>query len=219
MKSTILPALAGALGTFVVLHFLSGSSSHAAGSLNPPAGPPKPEMVSLSELSAQIQGVQSRLDAQLPGGRNLAIAGHSGSVAAWDHETDTWYPFQLGRVVGPMTESNGNFLFLSSQGRVAAWSSHTKKWSSIIFQGIVIHSAGSNGNFFVATNRGNLAAWNAKTGTWTRETFSNLVSSHKTSEGNIIYTDTRGTTAVWNQETSKWTKRAFGSFLIPVGSD
>lgn len=220
MKSTILPALAGVVCTFVALHFLTGSSSQAAGSLNPPAGPPKPEMVSLSELSAQIQDVQSRLDARLPSGRNLAIASSDGSVSAWDHETGLWHTLKLGGVIGPMTESNGNFLFLSSRGMAAAWSKYTKKWTTVTFpSATIVQSAGSNGNFFLSTNTSQLGAWNKMDGAWSVHRLPNLLSSHTTSHGNALYIDTKGVTAIWNQESGQWASRNFSNFLIPVGSD
>ena len=219
MNLKFLPAALGGACAVLLLQSLTSSRSLAQGALDPPGGP-APSMLTLAELGAKVDALQARLDTRLPGGKNVAVALSNGFVAAWDHETGTWTDFNLGGTIGPLTESNGNFLFINNFGAAAAWSSETKAWSGVNFPGQAIsHSDASNGNFFLGTNGGRVAAWNKTTQAWDGFAMGGVINGSAGSEGNYIFTSSTGVGAVWNQATDAWTTQGFTGVPIPIGSD
>ena len=220
MNAKLIPTALAAAGAVLLLQAILPTRSNAAGPLDPPDGAPAPTMVSLGELSEQITALQQRVDSQLPGGKNLAYASSNGWVSVWDHETKEWSRFQLGGVIGPLTESQGNFLFISNVGSAAAWSQETKTWKAVNFSNTHISSSGgSNGNFYVTTQNSQVAAWNKKTGEWATTSLNGLLGGRASSEGNFLFVSKQGRAAVWDQDTGTWTTETTGAFIIPIGSD
>lgn len=220
MNIKLIPAVLGTACAVVAIQSFFPANSRAAGPLNPPPGAPAPNMVSLAELSQQVDDLKERLDARIPGGKNLAVATSNGQVSVWDHATNEWNTFQLGGVIGPLTESQGNFLFISSLGSAAAWSSETKTWKAVHFPTTNISgSGGSDGNFYLTTRSGHAAAWSKKTGQWSSQLVTGFMTGSAGAEGNFLFASNQGVALVWNQNTGTWKSKNFGSFLIPIGSD
>lgn len=219
MKPKPAPTLLCAIAIFLATGPLPSTPDPVGGPLEPD-GPPAPTMASLAEISEQVAALQATVDARLPGGKNLAVAASDGTVAAWNHRTKEWSRTSLGGTIGPITESNGNFLMISSNGDAAAWSAETSEWHTTGEpNSVILLSGGSDGNFYVGTNTATIFAWSSRTSKWTSVSLGGVLGSATTSEGNILITSSNGNAAVWCPETGRWDLEQFNGFLIPVGSD
>ena len=221
MKLKSLLLAAGGACLLLAFQSLLSTRSHAAGPLDPPGGPAE-SMVSLQELSDQVENIQSRLDAQLPGGDTIALLIVDRGAAAWDDVANTWREKRLnGTITTPLTISNGNVLQISSLNLVSAWNARTRTWNDYnaanAINGASVKS--SNGNFFFTTANNKVHAWNSTDGTWTSEVVSGNITASAFSEGKAIYLSDNNSSYIWTPEIGDWARHTWPTDIQVFGTD
>ena len=219
LKSILLAA--GGACLLLAFQSLFSTRSHAAGPLDPTGGP-APSMVTLQELSDQVQNIQSRLDAQLPGGDVVALVLTSRGAVVWDDVANNWNEKRLnGTITTPLTISNGNVLQVSSLNLVSAWDDRMKRWwdynAANAINGNSVRA--SNGNFFFTTANGKVHAWNSTDGSWTSEVVTGNIVSSAFSEGKAIYITDNRSSIIWTPETGTWRRDTWSADLQVFGTD